>query len=1133
MSVQFILGRSGTGKTFHCISAIADILAAETDHAPIVLLVPEQATYQAERAILADPRIAGYTNLHILSFERLQYMLIGRNYAKSDLSRIGQEMIVRKILCSIADKLDVFHNTASTPGLAEKLTSTIIELHRCAKTPVDLQSLAADLQTDSANSLTARKFADIATIYESYIQFIKDTDKFINHDIQLTYATDHVDTEPFMQNATLYVDGFANFTAQQRDMLRELIKKSRDSYIALCLDHTNIDFANPSCESVDPSSMFSVTEKTYAELTDLINKLKLSISDPLLLTEPRRFASALPLARIEAGLFASRSFSPISSQQTVRILTPTNGRAEIDFVAREIIALVRQNNYRFRDIAVVAPDVTTYQHYIEAVFNDYGIEFFLDRPKPISNHPVIELITSALNIVLNGFTSSDVFAFLKTGLTNLTSDEIGNIENYCLAFGIDIANWTTPEAWNFASADDNSFDEAMIDALRKKACRPLHELRQTLFAGAADSKQITVKQFTASIFNMLESLNVRNKIADWPNTETDHQQFFDKLIDIFDELSAVFADDTASVEDFFAILSNAFSKLTLKLIPQTLDQVLVGSIDRSRHPELKAVFLIGTTQKNFPTPVDHDSILTDHDRTVALNNGFDLSDTLTDQLTARRYLAYIAFTRPSDRLYITYPQADDTGTPCVPSIFLNDLQTLFTDLCPEPPRAPKLTEITSIDRFADSLCTRLSPDKEFDISCHALAKALANHPDRKLSDTGRFIHKAVNYNNTASLDQDIVADLMPSQLTCSTTRLSTFAACPFKYFAQYTLDLKPRKQATFEPMDLGIFYHNILDRVSKSLIAQEQNFAAVTDQDLRDLCKKHIAALLEDDRSLAHFKQRSMHNTFIINSAAETIEDCLIDYARLAKVSAFTLAASEIEFGPGKDNQCAIELDDGTTLNLTGKIDRLDIANIDGLNVALLYDYKRTARSVDWKKIACSLDIQLPVYMLAAGGITIAGKKIDRLAGAFFLPIEYSLDTDSPDNLRSSDEKFSRKARGIFNGSFCDKLDTTAENGWNSYYNFYIGREGPYGHFNKSAAMEPDQFQKLLAFVQNQIVHLAKDIFSGRIDIKPARISTFTPCEYCNYRSFCRFDLQINEYNDLPPVTKQQLVEQLEASDVN
>ena len=204
MSVQFILGRSGTGKTFHCISAIADILAAKTDHAPIVLLVPEQATYQAERAILADRRIAGYTNLHILSFERLQYMLIGRNYAKSDLSRIGQEMIIRKILCSIADKLDVFHNTASTPGLAEKLTSTIIELHRCAKTPVDLQSLAADLQTDSANSLTARKFADIATIYESYLRFI--ADKFINPDIQLTKARDHVDTADFMQNPQAAAD---------------------------------------------------------------------------------------------------------------------------------------------------------------------------------------------------------------------------------------------------------------------------------------------------------------------------------------------------------------------------------------------------------------------------------------------------------------------------------------------------------------------------------------------------------------------------------------------------------------------------------------------------------------------------------------------------------------------------------------------------------------------------------------------------------------------------------------------------------------------------------------------------------------------------------------------------------------
>ena len=117
MAVQFILGRSGTGKTSYCINSIINALAGPSEQ-QLILLVPEQATYQAERAILTDDRIAGYNRLHVLSFDRLQFLLSGKNTARPAISRIGRQMIVHRLLRDNKSKLKIFDSSVPRPGLA-------------------------------------------------------------------------------------------------------------------------------------------------------------------------------------------------------------------------------------------------------------------------------------------------------------------------------------------------------------------------------------------------------------------------------------------------------------------------------------------------------------------------------------------------------------------------------------------------------------------------------------------------------------------------------------------------------------------------------------------------------------------------------------------------------------------------------------------------------------------------------------------------------------------------------------------------------------------------------------------------------------------------------------------------------
>lgn len=465
MGVQFILGRSGTGKTSLCIESIIGSLKDTDSAQPLVLLVPEQATYQAERAILANHKIAGFSRLSVLSFDRLKYLLLGKNASTSDISRLGQQMILQKILAQNAGKLKIYKNSAHLPGLAAQLTQTIIELHEADKDFSDIAELTENLKNQNAH-LAALKFADIATIMQEYLNFIESA--FTNPDILLTEARTKIADSPLLKNARIWVDGFASFTTQQLLLLVELMQTAENTSIALCLDPAAIDLNDPQLE---PTSIFNQTERTYENLIEIIKKRSLILAEPKILSDPLRFTNCTPLAHIEANIFQPSQHDPIQSGSAIKITPASNGRAEVANTARQITDLIRNKNYRFRDIAVIVSDMTAYQHYIEATFGDYGIEFFIDCPKPMLQHPAVELIASALSAVTANFPSSDIFAYLKTDLANLTRAETDTLENYCLAYGVDTSDWIKKQDWDFAAASHTHFDEKKINDLRKKSNR--------------------------------------------------------------------------------------------------------------------------------------------------------------------------------------------------------------------------------------------------------------------------------------------------------------------------------------------------------------------------------------------------------------------------------------------------------------------------------------------------------------------------------------------------------------------------------------------------------------------------------------------------------------------------------------
>ncbi len=810
-SVQFILGRGGTGKSRWCIDAVCEALA-DSDTEPLILLVPEQATYQVEQSILSMPNIAGFSRLHILSFNRLSFWLQSHHCSAADISRTGKQMILHKLLLELSGKLTLYKSSIQRMGLAEKLSGLLDELQHSNCSSQQVALMVETLTHKPGQALAAVKWSDIATLFAAYEAVFADGG-FLNPDTELDTAKDHAATATLLKDARLWVDGFSGFSIQERNLLAELLKVSRDASIALCLDPAAIDLDNTDEEALDPCSLFASTEQTYCELLRIVRGFKLPLAEPVILDKPLRFADAPALATLEANLASDKPGNPVAADGAIQIAACGNMRAETQWVAAQIRTLARDGGCRYRDIAVVVPDMDGYQHYIESSFSQYDLPYFLDRPRRMKTHPLTELIGSALHAVGSGFTLSDVLSYLKSPLTTTPIEQIDALENYCRAYDIQRTEWLQKQAWDFAPETEKiAYDEAALDTLRRNAIAPLKTLQKAI----AIDETISANQFVKAIWELLNTLGVQDRLAEWAAGDTmdqrfGHRQVFAKTVELMDEVCQVFDSVELSHAAWESIFTDALSSMTVKLIPPTLDQVLVGSIERSRHPDIKAIFLIGAAQKQFPVPVMGEMLLTEQDYQSAAAN-LELANPYDQTLTHRPYLAYIALTRASKQVSLSYPLADEKGAAIVPWSGIESLTVSFTDVAVQFPSAtvtePKAVQTSG--QLTQWLCGQLGKDKQPPESdrqqiAAGVLERMHKSDDESLKQTAAHVQKSLDYDNAAAMDGELAGQLFKFPMTTSASRLGTFAKCPYQYFAKYTLGLEQRQTVRFEPMDIGTF----------------------------------------------------------------------------------------------------------------------------------------------------------------------------------------------------------------------------------------------------------------------------------------------------------------------------------------
>ncbi len=1144
LGLRFILGRAGEGKTQFILDRIIRTCDSRPDGAPVVLLVPEQATFQMEYAITTASRRSGAFRAQVLSFRRLAYRVLTETggAARIPIGELGKRMVLRELLERHKSDLKIFGKIADRPGFTDCLARTIGEMKKYLIHPADLEQAGSMLNETAL--LLKDKLADLSLLYKELQDYLEP--RYTEPDDFLTLLADNIEHSKLFRNADFWVDGFKGFTPQEIAVLEKIIRIAGEVNIALTMDK--------SCLESEPSedALFFPTWETFLKLYRIAEQSSILIHRPVVLENqpPMRFKGSPELSHLERYMFSypAPEFEGISAK--IKIIAAANRRTEVEACAREIIRMVRDDGYRWRDIALLMRDLDSYHELISSVFKDYDIPLFMDRKRKVLHHPLVELVRSALQVVIKDWSYEPVFRYLKTDLVPVEREKIFLLENYVLSHGIKGSGWRAEEDWTYVRrytiGEDTETTEEVYLALGEinKYRREASAALLNFCRSASETK--TVKELTVVLYKLLEELGAAKTVEKWRSEAEkagdlekarEHGQVWNSMVNLLDEVVEALGNEVLSFETYAAILDAGFESLTISLIPPGLDQVFAGSLEHSRNPDVKAAFLLGVNDGVLPASISDDGIfnLSERDRLETL--GVKLAPNSKKRALEEQFLLYTALTRASDRLWISYPLADDEGRAMKPSLAVVRIKELMPCLEEHLIRTepdPGVTEqsLEFLVHPAKALASLAGIMREFktgrkiDPVWWDLYNWFAGNG--KYYDGLAVLRSVFHTNREERLSPAISYSLYGRRIKASVSRVEKFMACPFAHFSLYGLRLKDRDINRLEAPDMGEFFHAALKRFADELRETAKEWGELSPSECRALNEKIIEELapqLQSEILLSTAKYR-----YLTGKLKKALDRAAIILAEHSRRSVFRPVGLEISFGRDKQLQpVTVSLPDGSLMELTGRIDRLDMARSENGVYLRVIDYKSSDNTINLEDVYYGLRLQLLTYLHVALAhySSSLGQEVKPGGVLYFTvkdPIIKANGPLSPEELEGA-VLASQKMRGFLlaDRELVRMMDSLLSTGSSDLVPVALKNDGNF--YSNSAVLNTVQFNILRSHLEKLFVRAAQEIINGNVGIQPYRTSKNYACRYCDFRPVCQFDLLLdgNLFRVLAPVGRDSV----------
>lgn len=1173
MGVGFVIGRMDCHKTDKMLDLCFEE-AQKFDEKPIYYLVPEKYTYEIEKKLSnrllynKDP----YFRIRVVSFSTLGNIVFTKagGLKEKKISKSARNMIVCRAVDSVASELKTFKTSKTGIGIVGKLLDMIIELKQNNMTVQDLQTMTRGADDEALKF----KLSDISKVYEAYEKLIENK-YFDTEDVYGVLARKVSELEE-LNGATVFVDEYTGFTPLQYDIIENLAKISKNMYFSLTTDlkrlnskkgvfsKTNISYLkiNEICKNnniprlkdinlnylenknidvraIDSKIVENENVNTKNVKDETVKNEIVKSEDVNSRTANRKTVDNNALLHLEKNI---SEFRPMvfceKCDLPIRVDEFRNYYDEVDFVLNEVERLVKKKGFRYNEITICSRNLDTYSHIIKGVFEKSGVNIFLDEKISAKNNPFIVLIFSILNMKKENFSYSSVFQYLKSGLVNIDNDSVHKLENFVLANGIKGKKWF--DIWkdkvsrNVEDEDDEAVLEKLseeineINRVRESVMTPISNLTDKL-KGRNTVAEICkyIYEFTIEIElpQTLEKI-----IADFESREDlykakEYAQVWNIFVEMLDELVEFMGDEKIGIEKFINLMESHISEIELGIIPPARDQVLVTSIDRMKNPNTKALFILGVNDGVFPSTVSDNALISDYDKEKLNKGGVVFDSNFESKVYDEQFLVYKAMSSSKGLIYISYPLADLEGKSLRPSPLIKKIAGIF-------PALKVNTHVT--DTFDVVDLEAMDKNKMFELLIRNMKKIEEDdswksvfyffYNDSDYREKLVKAYRAKNYFNSAGKLSISMANELYNSRNYSVSRLEKYSYCPFSFFMTYGLKAKEREVYSFTQLDSGTYSHKILDEFSKNI--------AKDGLDWRDISESYISNQVEMisekifERSGNYILNTSEKYRYFARGINLRLEKSISRMVRQVREGDFNPNGFEVEFGfLGKNSipPIVVDLDDGKSIKLRGKIDRVDIAEKDGGRYCSVVDYKSSARSIDLDRVYNGLQLQLFVYMNAITRLN-KNKKM-KPAGLFYSNFNSKISRIENHgeymNLDSKDFVDRDLSENLLSGLVIKDRDVVKlfdknleNNGTKSkVVAVQMTKDGKFNS-NSTKGLTIDEYEIVDRFVIEKSREICEDIYSGNIDIMPAKFSNSVPCDYCEYISVCKFDdkLEGNQY---------------------
>ncbi|MDR1629175.1 MAG: PD-(D/E)XK nuclease family protein [Oscillospiraceae bacterium] len=1095
--LYFTLGRAGSGKTTWIRRLVADFVKSGAFGA--TLIVPEQFSFETERAMLALLGEQHFDRVNILSFTRLAENLF-EEHGVAQKPCIGEG--ARAVLMSLAadalqDGLTLYARGGKSAALIRDLLFMDEELKLCALTPQSLAKASAALPDGALKTKTA-EFSKILSLYQALV-----AERFSDERDILTRLCDFLKTNNMFHNQIVAFDAFRGFTKAEYAVIEQMMLQAKAVYFTLPADSLE--------EQADMPGPFAHPARAIQTLMGIAKKHNIHVAMPQRLSGPAKYNNfPLKLTHFASKeLFALEQMlcSPAPLVYSlpapgITVYAAMNPYDECEFVAMQAKKLIRERGYRCREIAIIERTAGVYRPALVAALRKYGLTAFLDNRHNIQSEPLIAMLSSALAVAVKGFSTEAVLRYLKSGLTPFSAEDIALVENYVFVWQIDGAQWkqqweSHPEGYGNEFSEKNVRQLFKINAVRKKIVAPLLAFKDKLQTASGEEACRAVYDFLVVTHVPARLKEMASGFAGLGHDDAAENcvQVWDTLMALLDTLATTLGEEPVDPARFFELFSLIVSVTDIGSIPHSLDEITIGSAERIRIGAPRAVFLVGANADAFPLAQSGAAVFSSRERSKLKECGLELAESDEQSALLEKHITYSALTLAKERLFVSYAQASVSGQELLPSEIPQFLLGYFPACVHRSPE-----DVEDLERIE-------SPDSGFEAAAKLfcentpLSSALKTYFGEKEAYHGSLfaLGRIARGEDFEIKNKETAAKLFHKDMELSASKVENYYNCPFQYFCKYGVAAKPRKVAKIDSLQNGLILHHIFEYLFGN--HSVEGIRAMNEQERRALIDAALEVYIAEKLGGRHTlpKRLLFQLASFTKTAYVVLERILFEFG----ASKFEIRDVELQIGrDGKIPAYTLTLDDGGSISLSGVVDRLDVMKNGENTYFRIIDYKTGGKDFKLAEVLEGLNLQMLIYLMGIwqNGTGVYGPVTP--AGVLYVPArlgKYELSRQSG----KEETEAAKISLGKMNGILLNEEHVVR------------GMEPelrrqliPVGQNKNGELTGPcisiQVFDLLRRVVDDKLRDMAERLHGGDIAANPAdKLQNRTVCEFCDYQAAC------------------------------